>query len=192
MSHEAIEIIKAEHRSLAAVLDAANHLIAEIRAGRLTPDFRLWWAIVSYIERFPEGLHHPREDDVLFKRLQSRTDAADTLLDALEAEHRGGHERVRTLQLALGRYEAGVPDAFEDFASRIETFAQFNWKHMKMEENELFPIAERHLTEQDWEEIANAFRDNNDPMFGTQRADHFRELFRRIVNLAPPPIGLGG
>ena len=192
MGHRAIEIIKAEHRSLAAVLDAANYIIGEIRAKRLTPDFRLFWAIVSYIERFPEGLHHPKEDDVLFKRLKDRTNAANDLLDALAAEHHGGQDRVHTLQLALGRYEADVPNAFEDFSSKMETFAQFNWKHMKTEENELFPLAEKHLLEQDWDEIAAAFRDNTDPMFGGQRADHFRELFRKIVNLAPPPIGLGG
>src|SRR5215469_5284064 len=97
MGREAIEIIKAEHRSLAAVLDAANYVIGEIRANRLTPDFRLLWAMVSYIERFPEGLHHPREDEVLFKRLKERTHAADALLDTLGAEHRGGDDRVQSL-----------------------------------------------------------------------------------------------
>ena len=39
--------------------------------------------------------------------------------------------------------------------------------------------------------IDAAFEDHDDPLFGAQRSDDFRELFRRIVNLAPPPIGVG-
>lgn len=191
MSKDALETIKAEHRSLAAVLDAATYLLAEIRADRLKPDFKLFWAMLHYIEMFPEKLHHPREDDFLFTRLRQRTHAADKLLDDLEAQHRGGEERIHALQLALGHYEADVEGALDTFAKAVETFSQFNWRHMKVEENELMPLAEQHLLDTDWDEIARVFRDNNDPMFGSQRRDQFRELFRKIVNMAPPPIGLG-
>ena len=88
MSKEALEIIKAEHRSLSAVLDAADYLIAEIRAKRIQPEFRLLWAIINYIDSFPETLHHPKEDQFLFSRLKQRTKAADSLIDELEAQHR--------------------------------------------------------------------------------------------------------
>ena len=59
MANEALEIIRAEHRSLAAVLDAINYLINEIREGRMQPDFKLYWAMIHYIEAFPEKLHRP-------------------------------------------------------------------------------------------------------------------------------------
>lgn len=192
MARDAVEIIKSEHRSLVAVLDAANYLLAEIRAGRLEPDFRLFWAMVYYIETFPEKLHHPKEDGVLFARLRQRTHAADALLNELERQHRGGGARVQALQLALGRYEADADGGLEQFAQAVDAFARFNWKHMSSEENDLMPLAEAHLTDADWQEIAAAFRDNRDPMFGAQTGSHFRELFRKIVNMAPPPIGLGG
>ena len=192
MAKEALEIIKAEHRSVAAVLEAAKYLVTEIRVGRLKPDFRLFWAMLAYIEQFPEGLHHPKEDDYLFARLRERTHEGDALLANLETQHQGGPERVRALQLALRHYEADPDGAFEEFALAVETFAQFNWHHMAIEENELMPLAERHLLDADWQEITQAFRDNNDPMFGADRGEHFRALFRKIVNMAPPPLGLGG
>ncbi|KAB2968958.1 hemerythrin domain-containing protein [Zoogloea sp.] len=192
MSKEALEIIKAEHRSLSAVLDAADYLIAEIRAKRIQPEFKLLWAIIHYIDSFPETLHHPKEDQFLFSRLKQRTDAADSLIDELEAQHRSGEKRVRDLQLALGRFEADQEEALEVFADALNAFTQLSWRHMTVEENELMPLAERHLLDADWEEVTAAFRDNNDPMFGSERSDHFRQLFRKIVNMAPPPVGLGG
>ncbi len=36
-----------------------------------------------------------------------------------------------------------------------------------------------------------AFGENGDPRFGAKPDHEFRDLFTRIVNLAPPPIGVG-
>ena len=191
MANEALEIIRAEHRSLAAVLDAINYLINEIREGRMQPDFKLYWAMIHYIEAFPEKLHHPKEDNYLFAALRKRTREADKLLDSLEREHRGGEARVQALQLSLGRYEGGVEHGFEEFSDAIKNFADFNWRHMSIEEKEFMPLTEKHLTDADWAAITQAFLDNCDPMFGKERGDQFRRLFTRIVNMAPPPIGLG-
>ena len=43
----------------------------------------------------------------------------------------------------------------------------------------------------DWEAIDAAFTDHRDPLFGSAAGQAYEELFRRIVNLAPPPIGVG-
>ena len=53
------------------------------------------------------------------------------------------------------------------------------------------PRSRLHLTAQDWQEIDAAFADNDDPLLGADARDSFRQLFRRIVNLAPPPLGVG-
>jgi branched-chain amino acid transport system ATP-binding protein len=53
------------------------------------------------------------------------------------------------------------------------------------------PRSRLHLTAQDWKEIDAAFADNDDPLLGADARDSFRQLFRRIVNLAPPPLGVG-
>lgn len=191
MSKKALEIIKAEHRSLSAVLEAADYLIGEIRARRTKPEFHLLGAILNYIDTFPETLHHPKEDRFLFARLKQRTRAADALVDELEAQHRSGELRMRDLHLALARFEEEGEGALDPFADALTAFTQLNWRHMTVEEKELMPLAERYLLDTDWEEVADAFRDNNDPMFGSAKNDHFRELFRKIVNMTPPPLGLG-
>jgi branched-chain amino acid transport system ATP-binding protein len=52
-------------------------------------------------------------------------------------------------------------------------------------------MAREHLTPEDWKEIDAAFTDHGDPLFGAKAEAEYDSLFRRIVNLAPPPIGVG-
>ena len=62
---------------------------------------------------------------------------------------------------------------------------------MGAEENEVLPLAKTHLTNEDWDTIDEAFLGHADPLVGVDAGNEFRGLFRRIVNLAPSPIGLG-
>jgi 3-hydroxyisobutyrate dehydrogenase-like beta-hydroxyacid dehydrogenase/hemerythrin-like domain-containing protein len=188
---EALDVIKAEHRSLAAVLDATKFLVDELRGGRIEPDFKLLWAILHYIDAFSEKLHHPKEDLYLFAKLRARTHAADALIDELQTQHQGGERRMQALQTAIGSFEADAPNAFEAFAKSVQEFADFSWKHMTLEEKQLMPLAQAHLTRSDWAEIARVFHDNNDPLFGKDQSEQFDRLFTRIANLLPAPIGLG-
>ncbi|MCC6657943.1 MAG: hemerythrin domain-containing protein, partial [Rhodocyclaceae bacterium] len=166
-------------------------LVREMREKGSEPDSKLLWAMLYYIDTFPQKLHHPKEEAYLFRRLKMRTRAADAAILKLEEQHRSGVEHVKALEMALGRYEAGAPGGREAFMTAAETFADEIAVHMALEENVLIPLAKQHLLAEDWVEIAEAFGENGDPRFGAEPDHEFRSLFSRIVNLAPPPIGVG-
>lgn len=191
MLNAALAIIHDEHRSLAAIIHALRYLVRDIREKGAAPDFKLFWAMIYYIDAFPEKLHHPKENAYLFARLRERTHEADEILTQLEQQHVEGTQHVRDLEHALGYYEAGKPEGFSVFAAAVEKFAEELWNHINLEEKLVIPLAKKHLTPEDWVEIAQAFGENGDPRFGTEPDHEFRNLFSKIVNLAPPPIGLG-
>ena len=188
---QSLRILRDEHRTLAAVLHGMRYLVREIEAGRAIPGFDVLGAMVYYIDTFPERFHHPKEDRYLFRLLRLRCQAARHLLDRLEAEHSAGQRKLGQLGQALTRYQQGGTDEFHAFRAIVEDYVAFEFAHMHAEETELMPLAEQHLTPADWQEIDNAFLDHDDPLFGAVAGGNFRELFRRIVNLAPPPIGVG-
>jgi hemerythrin-like domain-containing protein len=188
---EAVRIIRNEHRSLAAVMHGMVYLVREIRDRGVRPDFALLGAMIYYIDTFPERLHHPKEDKYLFRLLRMRCAEAAPLLDRLEQEHRTGAAKIRALEQALARFQQGGMSEFPAFASAADTYADFHWQHMRTEEKEVLPLAEKHLTAGDWEAIDAAFTDNSDPLFGAEAGQAYDQLFQRIVNLAPPPIGVG-
>ena len=188
---KAISIIENEHRSLAAVLHGMLYLVHDIRDRGTAPDFNLLGAMIYYIDAFPERYHHPKEDRYLFRALRSRSPEAEPLLDRLEGEHAAGARRIRDLEQLLARYQHGGASRFLQFLAAVEDYADFHWKHMRAEEEDVLPLARKHLSPEDWAEIDAAFLGHGDPMLGAKAEGEYRALFTRIVNLAPPPIGVG-
>jgi hemerythrin-like domain-containing protein len=187
----AIATIRAEHRALAAVINNMKGVLAEVKAGRMRLDFPLFWSMIHYIDAFPDRLHHPKEDDWLFCRLRQRTHEADALIDELQRQHRNEPLALNDLRRWLGNLEAGVAGSLEGLGQAVTDYAEFTWKHLKSEEHELLPLAQTHLTPIDWNEIAQAFGQNGDPLVGVGDDAALGALFHEIVRRTPAPLGLG-
>ena len=71
--NNAITVLKSEHRSLSAVLQALIELARMAQDPKVQPDWRPFRAMLRYIDEYPERLHHPKEDQFLFARLAKRS-----------------------------------------------------------------------------------------------------------------------
>lgn len=183
-SARVIGIIRDEHRSIGAVLQAWMHLIAAARREGAQPDRDLMRAILRYLEQFPAALHHPKEDEYLFRKLRHRTSDLDAELDALERQHVRDRELIAELaEMAEQEARGALPIA--DLERAVMRYSTFVWEHLGREESVILPAAERHITEGDWAEINAAFAQNRDPRFGGDADAEFHRLFSRIVNFAP-------
>jgi hemerythrin-like domain-containing protein len=140
-------------------------------------------AIVRYIRAFPVELHHPKEDDYLFRKLRERAPQLVAELDELERQHERDRQLVTELE-ALVNKDPGDGAAFDALERAVEGYASFIWDHLGREEGVILPAAHRYLTQDDWQEIDAAFSENRDPRFGGDADREFRHLFSRIVNLA--------
>jgi nucleotide-binding universal stress UspA family protein/hemerythrin-like domain-containing protein len=187
--HVPLAIIGDEHRSLAAVIHGLEFLVRQARDEGAPPPFALLHAIVHYIKAFPEALHHPKEDAYLFRRLRERTREVDATLDELQRQHVAGHALVEELERSVAAYEADPKTGLSRFAAAVERFATTQMEHMALEAKVIIPAARKHLTDQDWLDIATAFAGNGDPRFSVDNDEAFRQLFTRIMNLAPAIAG---
>lgn len=184
----AVQTIRLEHFNVASVLVCLRYLVEQIEQGRWQPDFELLASIVAYMESFPEVMHHPKEENYLFKALQRRDPGLAGKLDLVRAEHVEGAAKLDALRGALAAYRCG-PEFFEAFKEAAEDYVVFERRHMMREERELLPLALKILTEEDWQEINEAFARNDDPLFGTARKQEFSGLLQHILDLAPTPMG---
>jgi hemerythrin-like domain-containing protein len=192
MAPRALEVIRNEHRSLASVLHALQYLAHHIRDQGSAPDYGLLRLMVDYTEGFHQRFHHPKEDEYLFKAVRIRSHEGDTVLAELEAQHAEGDGWIHNLRDAINHLQASGGKDTAAFARAVDTYADFHWKHMRMEEDELMPLAQRVLSAEDWKEIDAAFTANEHPMFGKAPREEFAALFKLIVSQAPAPIGYGG
>jgi hemerythrin-like domain-containing protein len=189
MNHAANRIIREEHAALAAMLRSIPLLLARQRD--TTPDFAALRAMLFYVDEYPEKRHHRKESELLFPLLRARTPLSRELLDRLEEDHRRGEQRIRDLEHALLAYEMMGEPRRAAFEQAAERYVGFYLSHMAMEEQQILPLAERVLSEDDWARLDEAFAANRDPLTGHEPEEAYRALFTRIVNLVPAPIGLG-
>jgi hemerythrin-like domain-containing protein len=191
MTTTTLTVIRQEHAALAAMLRSLPLLLEHHRRQQTLPDFGLLRAMLFYVDEFPERLHHPKEDELLFPRVRQRCPELASTLDQLERDHEHGERAIRDLEHALLAFEVLGEPRREAFERAVQGYVDFYLHHMSVEENEVLPAAQRTLAAADWAVIDLAFAANRDPLTGHEPDDVYRPLFARIVNTAPAPVGLG-
>lgn len=186
-----LNIIRDEHGSIGAVLHGMQYLVDELRTRKADIDLRVFGAMLYYLDTFAERMHHPKEDRYLFTALRRRGGEANAIIAELEQEHASGEQSLRRLEQRLLRYQEGGDREFPAFAQAVDEFVTAYREHMRKEEEQVFPLAQKLLGASDFEAIDRAFEENRDPLAVQRDTRDFQRLFSRIVNLAPPPIGVG-
>lgn len=188
--HAGLRVIRDEHRTLAAIIDGLVHLVETIEQGRMTPDFALLAAILDYVEAFPDRLHHPKEDLVLFPAVRRRTHDLDQVITELERGHHAGPRILAALRAALDAWRAD-PARPGPFPTLARDYARHMWDHIECEDTRILARLPALLTEDDWAEIDAAFTSHVDPLVEPGIVADLDALFQRILRVMPAPLGLG-
>jgi hemerythrin-like domain-containing protein len=194
--HPTLRVIRDEHGVLAAVLRSISLLLSECRRHRIQPDFAVLRAMLFYIDEFPEKVHHTKESELLFPKLRARSSEGAAVLDRLDADHAASHRAVLELEHDLLALEMmsdahDADDRRARFEARMHDYVTSYLEHIRLEEVEVLPLAERVLTAADWAVLDAAFMKNRDPLTHREGDDAFRPLFKRILTTLPAPLGLG-
>ena len=191
MSHEspAVKIIKSEHRSLATVLYTLGALTKEVVKGK-TPEYRVFHGMITYIDRFLNTYHHPKEDTYLLPMLKTRAPQHADLVEQIYEEHIQGEFLFCRMIKSLSALEMSGDLAFSGFDQYVAAYTEFEKNHALKEEKTIIPLAQEHLKAEDWQALDAAFTDNADPLFGTEPENKFKALFTEITWQVPKPYGL--
>ncbi len=184
-----LQALYREHESIAAVLHALAYLVRKAGDGKPV-DKRVFRQILYYLDVFPERVHHPKEDAVLFAAIGRQSDRAQEIIARLEKQHEAGGVAIRDLEQALVRWEAGGNAERAGFVSAATTFVERYREHMRLEEDELMPLAREILGEEDWAQIEAEFARHRDPLSGVGEETTPQQIYQRILGLAPQPVGL--
>ena len=191
MPHATLQIIRDEHAALAAVLRSLVLMIDRGPGDAPERFFDVLRAMLFYIDEFPERRHHPKESDLLFPRLIRVAPELMPVIRQLEADHISGEAKVRELQHLLLAWELIGESRRMSFTDTARVYVAFYMAHMRTEETQVLPVAEKALDASDWAELDLAFARDRDPLAGGLRDPCYERLFTRIVLTAPAPIGVG-
>jgi len=184
-----MRILAKEHLALRAVARImATEAILLARDGHV--DLALLESIAAYIGQYPNKIHHPKEEEFLFRHMRARApERCSAILDRLLGEHGKEQESIATFLRALASYRNAEAGAAAQLAEVTASYAKYLEQHIEFENTYAFPLAEEVLQEADWQEIDAAFLGNDDPLVGAIAGLQFVDLHRRIMALGAMPPG---
>jgi len=142
------DILRAEHQIIGNALGALEGMVRAAKAAKPVPteDLR---DFVRFSRSYTDGLHHIKEEELLFPALIEAGLPRDTgPIDSVFHEHDRARELVRQLdQLALG-VGAGEAVAFEAFVRTGTTLSDLLRAHMQKENGVFYQMAEQALGEE--------------------------------------------
>ena len=102
------------------------------------------------------------------------------LVAAMLQEHEGGRERIRRLEAALDAMEAGETGAVETAAENLSAYAALLRSHIAKENNVLFPLAERLLSDDDRRTLVAAFERIEEEVAGQGEHERFMRIAEEL------------
>lgn len=177
-----IDGLRREHTNMRSVLVLIGRQLDLLEAEAST-DLVLLMNALYYMRKFPGAVHHPKED-AIFQRLAAVDPAWREEVEKLREQH---HEIYRLedwlMEAALDAPRPGTPAR----ARLIEFgrhYLQLQRQHSENEERMLFPQALTVLKPRDWAEIADKFKEVDDPLFGEHGGERFHLLYDHIMREA--------
>lgn len=154
-------------------------------------NYRLMALIMDYIYHYPDLIHHPREDQI-FAKLAEKDSQYAALVEQLREEHQEMpviSKRIADLLASIAG-EAMTPRNL--VIEECRHYTRLSRAHMRKEEAEVLPLAQRLLNDADWAAIEGVATIADDPLFGRIVMENYRALYEAIdlykaINLALPP-----
>ncbi len=171
----ALEMIRAEHRTMTRLLDLLERQI-DLFEKTGEPDYELIGEILDYFRSFPDLYHHPKED-LVFTWLEKRDPEQAAAFGNLEVEHEKVGQRLSKFTRAVVNVLMEAEISREVLVHVGRDFIDGERRHMAAEEKYFLPAAERCLEAEDWAEIERRISKFKDPIL-EQGAPHRYELVR--------------
>jgi hemerythrin-like domain-containing protein len=143
--------LMAEHRNILKVIELVQNECDRIGEGK-EPDEAFFRDVVLFIRNYADGYHHAKEEDVLFKAMMNNFQSSqNTPVQVMLREHDAGRQYVK------GMAEALELKKWEDLVTNARGYCNLLVNHIYKEDNILYPMAERMLSESEKEKVAEAY-----------------------------------
>ena len=146
--HSALQTIRDEHASLAAMLQSMRLMVQKGPSDDQRQFFEVLRGMLFYIDEFPERLHHPKESNLLFPKVVKLAPKTMGAVDKLERDHMRSEKTSRDLQHMLLAWELMGPGRRAAFEEAMGQYIDAYLEHMNLEENVILPEAERCFSEE--------------------------------------------
>lgn len=175
-----------EHRLIEKVIGLFHEEIAKIKKSDRVNTVFIQTA-VDFIRTYADRTHHGKEEDILFRVLETRDLKPEhrRIMGELIDDHVYARNIVKSLVEVNERYVRGE-NTLPDIVDRLHHLAEFYPKHIMKEDKDFFHQSMQYLPIQEQEEMRSAFEDFDRKMIHEKYRDIVEGLTGRQVPWSPP------
>jgi hemerythrin-like domain-containing protein len=175
---QATDILMSEHRVIEQVLACLEKMAKECLAEG-TLDLRAARQAIDFFQTFADRCHHSKEEQQLFPLLEAHGFACEHgPIGRMLYEHTVGRHYLRALADAAEAAAPGDENSLYRFADQVRSYVYWLREHIAKEDQHLFPLANRVLTEADQQALWRSFETMEHDDMGTGT----HEVYLQIAN----------
>jgi uncharacterized protein len=154
MSESWIELLTTDHQTTERVLEAAQKAFAAPGG----PPPSLIAQLVDYLVGYADGCHNKKEEEHLFPLIEKRgVPRQGGPLGVMLAEHDQARELIAKIKPLAGRYAEGAREGLAELGTVFAQLAELLKNHYWKENDILFPMARRVLSDEDASAVVAGF-----------------------------------
>jgi hemerythrin-like domain-containing protein len=179
-----INELLAEHDAVRTTLKILKHISQDIeKTGKISNPEHLD-QLFDFFITFVDRCHHSKEEEQLFPSLEELGISREGgPVGVMLKEHQQGRDLVVMMKTAVDKYKNGNNDAAQKFVKHANDYITLLDFHIDKENNVLFPMAVKHLTESQLVELKKGFDRIETDRIGAGKHDHYHQMLDALEGI---------
>ncbi len=179
-----IKDLKSEHEAVTVTLRILDSICntAE-KTGQISNPDHLE-KLLEFFKTFVDTCHHTKEEELLFPALEEIGVSRESgPIGVMLKEHQQGREYVVKMNDSLAKYVDGDKEAAGGFMKSARAYIALLTQHIDKENNVLFPIAEKNLSNEKQTELWEGFEKIETEKIGVGKHDAFHRMIESLEKI---------
>ena len=179
---KATQQLKDEHEGVKVMLDIIERVSKQLEeTGNLNKEH--FEAILGFLKIFVDKCHHGKEEELLFPALEVAGVPKDGPIRVMLQEHDLGRKYVRAMSDAFAGLIVGEKSASRNIAQNAEGYITLLRAHIEKENNVLFAMGDRLLSEKTQDELYDGFEKIEVERIGIGKHEEFHHLLEDLSGI---------
>ena len=179
-----IKDLKMEHDAVQLTLRILNKICQRIEKSEEIVDLQHIDQLLEFFKVFVDKCHHGKEEELLFPALENvGISNKGGPIEVMLHEHQQGREYVQAMNAALVQYKKGDRTAGDEFVKIALQYISLLDQHIDKENNVLFPLAEKNLSELEQTKLWEGFEQIETEKIGVGKHEEFHRMLENLENI---------
>ena len=181
---KATQVLRDEHEGILAMLAVVEAAAKRLQNGKEIPSDMMTNA-VGFFRNFADKCHHGKEEDELFPALEQRgVPKQGGPIGVMLAEHDQGRTFVRGMSDPADKYAKGDQSEVPALVQNTLGYVNLLRQHIFKENNVLFAMADRILSDADQEKLYAAFEHIEETRTGPGEHERYHAMIAEYQKIA--------